>query len=172
MFGENMNKYINFGKRLSSLRDKMGLSQIELAKRTGISRQSIHNYESGSVIPRASIMIKLATVLKVSVDYLYNGDFDLSVNEHMTYKEAIINYIKLKESNIFNEEIIQNKNNKPRLVISTCDPDFINFVTQLKAILSIEDSISSETLNNAISELLNSYEIAILPSDKDPFKKQ
>ena len=57
-----MNKYINFGKRLSSLRDKMGLSQIELAKRTGISRQSIHNYESGSVIPRASIMIKLATV--------------------------------------------------------------------------------------------------------------
>ena len=90
----------------------------------------------------------------------------------MTYKDAIINYVKLKESNIFNEEIIQNKNNKPSLVISTSDPDFINFVTQLQAILSIEDSISSETLNNAISELLNSYEIAILPSDKDPFKKQ
>ena len=89
----------------------------------------------------------------------------------MTYKEAIINYIKLKESNLFSEEIVQGKNNKQKLIISTSDADFINFVTQLNAVLAIEDSISSETLNNAIGELLNSYEIAILPNDKNPFKK-
>ena len=166
-----MSKYINFGNRLSRLRESSNLTQTDLAKLAGISRQSIYNYESGKIIPKTDIIAKLAKVLKVSVEYLYKGELDFKDNKHMTYKEAIVNYLRLKDSNIFTEEIVQTKNNKTKLVITTTDSDFINFVSQLNAVLLIEDSISSDTLNSAIKELLDSYEIAILPSDKTPFKK-
>ena len=73
---------------------------------------------------------------------------------------------------IFEEEVITNTNGKyQKLVLTTEDPDFLNFMYQLKSILSTQESLSKNTISFAISELLDSFEIAILPKDKNPVKK-
>ena len=83
-----------------------------------------------------------------------------------------MNFYALKESQLFEEEVVTNTNGKyQKLILTSEDPDFLNFMHQLKSILSTQESLSKNTVNFAISELLESFEIAILPKDKNPSKK-
>lgn len=69
--------------RLRELRLKRGLSQQELAKKVGISNQSISSYEKGVRKPKIEAWKKLADYFGVSVAYL-QGRYD-----HLTKKEAL-----------------------------------------------------------------------------------
>jgi transcriptional regulator with XRE-family HTH domain len=53
--------------RLRELRHRRGLSQAELAKRTGLRRATIVALERGQSSPRLTTLEKLATALGVSV---------------------------------------------------------------------------------------------------------
>lgn len=53
--------------RLRQLRRSMGLSQAELADRSGVSKPTIGNLETGRQWPRRSTMSRLATALDVDV---------------------------------------------------------------------------------------------------------
>ena len=59
-----------FGKRLASLRKKMGISQYELADRLGFSRGQLANYEQGKRQPDFDTLQKIADFFEVSTDYL------------------------------------------------------------------------------------------------------
>lgn len=59
-----------FASRLKKLREEKGLSQRELAKRTGIAHSTLGMYEIGERKPEFGIVSKLATILNTSVDYL------------------------------------------------------------------------------------------------------
>ena len=48
----NFEKMMEFGEKLHNIRISKNLSQEELAERTGISRRSIQNYESGKMLPK------------------------------------------------------------------------------------------------------------------------
>lgn len=48
------------------------LSQQELAKRIGTSRQTIHSIENGKFTAGLSIALKLASFFKVTVEDLFN----------------------------------------------------------------------------------------------------
>ena len=52
------------------LRKQQNLSQADLAKAVGASRTIIGNYERNANIPSVDMLLKLANVFKVSVDYL------------------------------------------------------------------------------------------------------
>ena len=56
--------------RIKELREKKGLSQIQLAKKTGISSQSISKYECGERNPKIEKWQALANFFNVSVPYL------------------------------------------------------------------------------------------------------
>lgn len=58
------------GMRIKSLREYIGLSQLELAKHLNVSNTTLSQYESGQRIPSDDIKIKIATFFNVSVDYL------------------------------------------------------------------------------------------------------
>jgi len=64
-----------FGSRLTQARVELGLSQAELAERTGIAPAQISRYESGRNIPRAGVVVKLAKALDVSSQWLITGTF-------------------------------------------------------------------------------------------------
>ena len=167
-----MKNDIEFANRLIALRKKANLSQEELGKLAGVTRQSIINYERGGAKPKFKIAAKMAQILNVSINYLYLGELDVVPTTIKTYKDIILNFYALKESLIFEEEVITNTNGKyQKLVLTTEDPDFLNFMYQLKSILSTQESLSKNTISFAISELLDSFEIAILPKDKNPVKK-
>ena len=61
---------MNFGERLKELRLAGGLSQMDLAKATGISQSAIAKWELSKTEPTASALISLSRFFEESVDYL------------------------------------------------------------------------------------------------------
>lgn len=61
---------MTFSDKVKRSREVVGITQSELAAKTGVSQRTIASYESGRAIARRSTMEKLARALKVSVKYL------------------------------------------------------------------------------------------------------
>ncbi len=62
--------------KLSPLRQKRGLSAIELAKAVGISRQTVYAIESGTYVPNTVVALRLARALDCSVEDLFQLEGD------------------------------------------------------------------------------------------------
>lgn len=61
---------INLGQRLKELREEKGLSQKQLAEKTGLSSSSIARWELGQSEPTVSSVSVLCDLFEVSADYL------------------------------------------------------------------------------------------------------
>ena len=57
--------------RIKSERDKASLTQAALAELVGVSRKTINTVENGVFTPSATLAIKLAQALGVSVEQLF-----------------------------------------------------------------------------------------------------
>ena len=60
-------------KQIVRLRKKKGMSQSQLAKALGISPSTVGMYEQGRRIPELNVLIKIANLFGVSLDYLITG---------------------------------------------------------------------------------------------------
>lgn len=60
--------------RIRTLRKSLGLSQEELAKRCGVSRQTINAIENNKYDPTLSLAFHLARELESTVDVLFTPD--------------------------------------------------------------------------------------------------
>lgn len=68
---------IEFGKRLTSLMDRKGATQYELARRIGISQSSMSGYISGRRIPSIYILNKIHRTLQCTEDEIRYLDMTL-----------------------------------------------------------------------------------------------
>lgn len=68
-----MDKKVIFGKRLKSAREMKGLSMANLVEKMAdiVSKQAISKYEAGKMLPDSTVLIKLAEVLGVKIDYFF-----------------------------------------------------------------------------------------------------
>ena len=57
-------------ERIKSLREEMGLTQLQLADKISVVGSSISQYESGDRFPSDDVKVKLAKFFDVSLDYL------------------------------------------------------------------------------------------------------
>ena len=57
-------------ERLKELRNEKGLSQLQVAKDTGLSCSGINYWEKGKRIPNAQVVVTLARYFGVTTDYL------------------------------------------------------------------------------------------------------
>ena len=77
---------MKFGEKLRKARLQKGLTQKELAKRTGVSVTTIGNYESCKVYPKKrEVYSKLAEILDVAVSDLYNENDEFIVQAQVRY---------------------------------------------------------------------------------------
>ena len=60
-------------KQIVQLRKKEGMSQSQLAKALGVSPSAIGMYEQGRRVPTLDIIIAMAQLFEVSLDYLITG---------------------------------------------------------------------------------------------------
>lgn len=58
---------------LATLRVKAGWSQEFVARQIGVSRQTVINWENGTVMPTAKFLLRLAKLFGVTVDELLKG---------------------------------------------------------------------------------------------------
>jgi len=58
------------GERTHNLRLALGWSQVDLARRLNVSKQTVSNWENGNIQPSIEMMVRLAGVFGVSTDYL------------------------------------------------------------------------------------------------------
>ncbi len=69
-----MDTYVT-GNTIKELREKMSLTQKELAQRIGVSDKTVSKWESGRGLPDISLIEPLAENLKISVAELLSGSF-------------------------------------------------------------------------------------------------
>lgn len=96
-------------RKITALRTAKKMSQVDLAKDAGVSREIIGRYERSEVSPSIDIAKKIAETLEVSLDYLAGGsdkvNFDkrtlklidgieeLSAHFQLKYFSSINNYV-------------------------------------------------------------------------------
>lgn len=61
------------GERFKQLRKKLGLSQIEFAKRLGLTRGAISNIEAGKVQPKPLLIDLICSTFRANKEWLVSG---------------------------------------------------------------------------------------------------
>jgi len=85
---------------LKNLRDEIGISQEEFAKKMGLKQKTYCNYENGTTEPKIELLCKMADFYGVSMDYLVGRTY----NDNIGYiekadKETIKLFLTLNELN-------------------------------------------------------------------------
>ena len=97
--------------RLTVLMEENDMSQIKLAKKIGTTNVTISRYLSGERIPRIEILVKMANVFSVSLDFLlgYSDEknalnnnifIDTNLKNLIEYIISVNNNSKLSNSQI------------------------------------------------------------------------
>ena len=80
---------MTFGEKIKAERKKLGLTQIELGERIGVTNRVITSYENGKSFPRTrEAYKKIADALGVNVNYLLSDDdaFVMEAEEQFGYR--------------------------------------------------------------------------------------
>lgn len=99
----------DLGYRIKEIRTQRGMAQNELAKRINKSKSAVCGYESDALVPPLEVLVSIATVLNVSLDYLVGFEMEepISVANLTNQQKKIINLIL--------EEFSSPTNSSPRL---------------------------------------------------------
>lgn len=61
------------GERIAQYREEAGMSQRELAKKSGLTSPAICQYESGKRVPDLKCFVAICSTLKVRMDMVLRG---------------------------------------------------------------------------------------------------
>jgi len=64
---------MSLGQRIAELRIILGLSQNQLARTLGVSRQAVSKWETDQSAPDSMNLIRLAEILETDIEYLTTG---------------------------------------------------------------------------------------------------
>lgn len=82
---EQINKYV--GSKIKDYRKYFGMSQEELAKKIGVGKTTISNYEVGIRSPKKPQLIKLSEVFDVAIDDFFPQTDSTRINVSSTLSE-------------------------------------------------------------------------------------
>ena len=57
-------------KRIYELRMSFGWTQVQLAQKLGVTKQTVSNWENDNIQPSIDMLVKISMVFNVSTDYL------------------------------------------------------------------------------------------------------
>lgn len=63
-----------FGDIIKSLRTAHNFSQVQLAQKLGVSKQTVSNWENNNILPSIDMLIRISHFFSVSTDYLLELD--------------------------------------------------------------------------------------------------
>ena len=65
---------MTLNENIKQLRQSRNLSQVDLAKALGVTKQSISNWENNNIQPSIDMLIRLAQFFSVSTDFMLGLD--------------------------------------------------------------------------------------------------
>ena len=86
-----------FAQRLRDLRMKLGLSQTDLGKKTGVHYTHIGRYEAGRSVPTAETLKSLAEALGITTDYLMSGATTEIATHRLTDRELLTRFQEVEK---------------------------------------------------------------------------
>ena len=101
-----------------------GMTQMELAKKIGVSQRSVSMWENGEAVPRNTARIKLANAFGLSVNYFFSDESDVEAECDEKSKNSSDGYEDVKDimNKLFNHysndvetiltKVIEYNNNK------------------------------------------------------------
>ena len=57
-------------KKICELRSSFGWTQVQLAQKLGITKQTVSNWENDNIQPSIDMLVRLSKIFNVSTDYL------------------------------------------------------------------------------------------------------
>lgn len=69
-----MRRIFMLGNVLNKLRTEFGISQTQLARDLGVSKQSVSNWENDNILPSIEMLVKISKRFGVTCDYLLEQD--------------------------------------------------------------------------------------------------
>lgn len=93
------------GDQIKRLRISKNYSQVELARRLNVSKQSVSNWENNNITPSVDILKQIALELSVTTDYLLEleerfiidvSDLPIEIVSH--FQQLINDYKRLLQS--------------------------------------------------------------------------
>ena len=89
-------------KNIHELRVSFGWTQVQLAQKLGITKQTVSNWENDNIQPSIDMLVRLSGIFNVSTDYLLGLTPTNSINvdglppEFVSHLVQIINDYKIK----------------------------------------------------------------------------
>ncbi len=105
-----------FHEKLRTLRQARNMSQVELAKRLGVTKQSVSNWENDNIQPSIEMLVRIAAVFAVSADYLLGIDAARAIDVSGLPEEVIAHLSQLVE------DFRQSLGRHPRNLMAEIEP--------------------------------------------------
>ena len=58
------------GQRICELRTAIGWSQVDMAKKLGVAKQTVSNWENENIQPSIEMLVRISKLFGVSTDYV------------------------------------------------------------------------------------------------------
>ena len=90
--GDVMSKgLLLLAEKIKSIREQLGMTQAEVARKLGLTRSSINGWEMGLSVPSTQYIVELAKLFNVSTDYLLGMEQGAVLNiDDLTEKEVSV----------------------------------------------------------------------------------
>ena len=82
-------------KRICELRLSFNWTQVQLAQKLNITKQTISNWENDNIQPSVDMLIKLSTIFNVSTDYLLGLTPEKTINVDGLPTEFVSHIVQL-----------------------------------------------------------------------------
>ena len=102
-----------FAEKLKILRIENNLSQVDLAKKVDLSKNSINAYEKGRAEASIETLIKFADIFNCSIDYLVGREDDFGVVQILNNEPSPLTSLEKELLNYFSK---MSESQKHRLI--------------------------------------------------------
>ena len=86
-------------ENIKKLRMARGLNQVDFAKKMGVSKQCVSNWENDNVMPSVEMLVKIADFFKVTTDHIL-GRNELAYLDVSGLSDEQISHIALLVSDL------------------------------------------------------------------------
>lgn len=83
------------GERINELRLSFGWTQVQLAQKLGVTKQTVSNWENDNIQPSIDMLIKLSKIFNKSTDYLLGLISTNTINVDGLLTESVSHIIQI-----------------------------------------------------------------------------